>query len=84
MQRLSTKKKKLAIFFNSYRGLGLLMALKKKYLVDIFLCEKNLNQDIKSKLRGIKYTLISKIKEIKKEKANSFAKKKVIILEEIY
>lgn len=74
MQRLSTKKKKLAIFFNSYRGLGLLMALKKKYLVDIFLCEKNLNQDIKSKLRGIKYTLISKINKelIFKVKKNKY------------
>lgn len=61
MQRLSTKEKKLALFFNSYRGLELLKTLKKKYLVDIYLCKKNLKQDIKSKLRGIKYTLISKI-----------------------
>ena len=60
MQRLSTKEKKLALFFNSYRGLELLKTLKK-YLVDIYLCKKNLKQDIKSKLRGIKYTLISKI-----------------------
>ena len=60
MQRLSTKKK-IALFFNSYRGLDLLKTLKKKYLVDIYLCKKNLKQDIKSKLRGIKYTLVSKI-----------------------
>ena len=40
MQRLSTKEKKLALFFNSYRGLELLKTLKK-YLVDIYLCKKS-------------------------------------------
>ena len=61
MPRVITKKNKLALFFNSNRGFNLLKILKKNFLVDIYLCKKNLNKNTKSKLKGIKYSLISKI-----------------------
>ncbi|MDB2527633.1 formyltransferase family protein [Candidatus Pelagibacter bacterium] len=53
---------KIAIFFNSYRGLSVLNHLikKKKYLIDVYLSKKNLNLSILKKIRK-KYLIIKKL-----------------------
>ena len=53
--------KKIAIFFNSLRGLNVLKFLNKKFNVDVYLCKKNLNISLKNKLKNNNYNLLSKI-----------------------
>ena len=53
---------KIAIFFNSYRGLGVLNHLikKKKYTIDVYLSKKNLDSSILKKIKK-KYLIIKKL-----------------------
>ena len=53
---------KIAIFFNSYRGLNVLNHLtkKKKYIIDVYLSKKNLDLSILKKIRR-KYLIIRKL-----------------------
>ena len=55
------ERKNIAIFFNNLRGLKVYKYLEKKksYNLDVYLCKKNLNKDILSKLK--RYKLIKKI-----------------------
>ena len=66
---------KIAIFFNSYRGLSVLNHLikKKKYIIDVYLSKKNLNSKILKKLKK-KYLIIKKLnfKIISKIKKNKY------------
>ena len=52
-----------AIFFNSERGFKVFIKLKNKFLFDIYLCQKNLNKDIQSRLKKefFKFKLVNKI-----------------------
>ena len=43
---LKNKKKKIAIFFNSIRGLIVFKEISKLFLVDIYLATKNLDTEI--------------------------------------
>jgi len=68
------KEKKLAIFFNSTRGLLVYKKISKLFLVDIFIAKKNLNTKILMflKKKKINFTLVRKIntsleKKIKKK-----------------
>jgi methionyl-tRNA formyltransferase len=56
-------KKRIAIFFNSLRGFKVFNRLKNKFLIDVYLCKKNLNIEIKNKLKNqsYKYKLLNNI-----------------------
>lgn len=60
---LNNKKRKLAIFFNSMRGLIVFKEISKLFSVDIYLATKNLNTEILRflKKKKITFTLIEKI-----------------------
>lgn len=60
---LTKKKKKIAIFFNSKRGLIVYKKISNLFRIDIFIAKKNLNSEILIflKRKKIKYTLIKKI-----------------------
>jgi methionyl-tRNA formyltransferase len=66
---------KIAIFFNSYRGLNVLNHLikKKNYTIDVYLSKKNLNSNILKKIKK-KYLIIKKLnfKIISKIKKNKY------------
>ena len=57
------REKKIAIFFNSKRGLFVYKKISNLFKVDIFIAKKNLNTEILIflKRKKIKYTLIKKI-----------------------
>ena len=59
---INTKKEKIALFFNSDRGISVYKSLSKKYELDIFLSKKNLKTNVKQFLKKRK----SKFKIIKK------------------
>jgi methionyl-tRNA formyltransferase len=72
--RFKKKEKKLAIFFNSTRGLLVYKKISKLFFVDIFITEKNLNTKVLTSLKKkkINFTLMKKIdtsleKKIKNE-----------------
>ena len=54
---LKNKKTKLAIFFNSMRGLIVFKEISKLFSVDIYLATKNLNTEILRFLKKIKLRL---------------------------
>ena len=60
---LKNKKKKIAIFFNSIRGLIVFKEISKLFLVDIYLATKNLDTEILRffKKKKIAFNLIEKI-----------------------
>ena len=45
------QKNKIALFFNSERGISLLKNLKKNYSLDIYLSQKNLRPELKIYLK---------------------------------
>ena len=48
---METKKDKIALFFNSERGISVYKSLRKNYSLDIFLSKKNLKKKVKTFLR---------------------------------
>ena len=60
---IKTKKEKIALFFNSDRGISVYKSLSKKYELDIFLSKKNLKTNVKQflKKRKSKFKIIKKI-----------------------
>lgn len=72
--RFKKKEKKLAIFFNSIRGLLVYKKISELFSVDIFIAEKNLNTNVLTflKKKKINFTLVKRIdtsleKKIKNE-----------------
>ena len=72
--RFKKKEKKLAIFFNSIRGLLVYKKISELFSVDIFIAEKNLNTKVLTflKKKKINFTLVKRIdtdleKKIKNE-----------------
>jgi methionyl-tRNA formyltransferase len=61
--RFKNKEKKLAIFFNSTRGLLVYKKISKLFSVDIFIAKKNLNKEILIflKKKKINFTLLKRI-----------------------
>ena len=61
--RFKKKEKKLAIFFNSIRGLLVYKKISELFSVDIFIAEKNLNTKVLTSLKKkkINFTLVKKI-----------------------
>ncbi len=60
---MEIKKDKIALFFNSERGISVFKSLSKNYSIDIFLSKKNLKNKVKNflKKRKIKFKVINKI-----------------------
>lgn len=52
---------RLALFFNNLRGLEVYKTLKKKFIVDIYLSQKNLNRELLEHLKGERIIIIKKI-----------------------
>ena len=52
---------RLGLFFNNLRGLEVYKFLKKKFDIDIYLSQKNLNKKILKFLNKDKITIIKKI-----------------------
>ena len=73
---METKKDKIALFFNSERGISVYKSLNRNYSLDIFLSKKNLKRKVKTflKKKKIKFKLIDKvnIKLIKKMKNKDY------------
>ncbi len=60
---MEIKKDKIALFFNSERGISVYKSLSRNYSIDIFLSKKNLKNKVKNflKKRKIKFKVITKI-----------------------
>tara|TARA_B110000881_G_C18496767_1_gene474659 strand:+ start:651 stop:899 length:249 start_codon:yes stop_codon:yes gene_type:complete len=52
---------KVALFFNNLRGLEVYKILKKKFIVEVYLSQKNLNRKILKILKKEKIIIIKKI-----------------------
>ena len=51
LKKMETKKDKIALFFNSERGISVYKSLRKNYSLDIFLSKKNLKRKVKTILK---------------------------------
>ena len=60
---MEAKKDKIALFFNSERGVSVYKNLRKNYSLDIFLSKKNLKKKVQNflKKRKIKFKVIKKV-----------------------